>query len=74
MSSKDFQDFLSSCFPKDMGKTMMVCNHDVLLRLTGDELLQAEKLILKGISKTWGTNRTIEAAGYLRLQWQPVNY
>jgi hypothetical protein len=68
MSSKDFQDFLSSCFPKTWGEDHDGLNYSALLRLTGDELLQAEKLILKGISKTWGTNRTIEAAGYLQLQ------
>jgi len=68
MSSKDFQDFLSSCFPKTWGEDHDGLNYNALLRLTGDELLQAEKLILKGVSKTWGTNRTIEAAGCLRLQ------
>lgn len=68
MSSKNFQDFLSSCFPKTWGEDHDGLNCDALLKLAGDELLQAEKLILKNISKTWGTNRAIEAAGYLRLQ------
>jgi hypothetical protein len=67
MPSKDFQDFTTSCFPKTWGEDHDGLNHDALLRLVGNELSEAEKLILNGISRTWGTNRTIEAAGFLRL-------
>lgn len=68
MPSQDFQDFVRSCFPKTYGDWHDGLNFHALLKLHGDELLEAEKLILKGIPKTWSTNHTIEAAGYLRLQ------
>jgi tetratricopeptide (TPR) repeat protein len=68
MPSKDFEEFLWSCFPKTFGEAHEGLHEGALLRLQGDERIEAERLILAGIGKTWNSNNTIEAAGYLRLQ------
>ena len=68
MSSKDFQDFVRTCFPKTFGEWHDGLDYGALLRLTGDERLEAEKMILVNIPKSVHSNNSIEAAGYLRLQ------
>src|SRR3972149_6133024 len=68
MPSKDYQDFVSSCFPASWGADHDGLNFDALLRLSGNELSEAEKLILQAIRKPGHSNNSIEAAGYLRLQ------
>ena len=68
MPSKDFQDFVSSCFPTNFGEWHDGLNNSALLKLTGDERIEAERMILNGIRPTWRSNNAIEAAGYLRLR------
>ena len=68
MSSKDFQDFVRTCFPKTYGEWHDGLDYDALIRLTGNERIEAEKLILANIPKPGHGNNSIEAAGYLRLQ------
>lgn len=68
MPSQDFQDFKRSCFPSNFGEWHDGLNYRALLNLKDEELIEAEKLILNGIPKTWSTNHTIISAGILRLQ------
>jgi hypothetical protein len=68
MNSKDYQDFVSSCFPKTYGQWHDGLNVNALFRLAGVELLEAEKLILSNIRRPSHSNNSIEAAGYLRLR------
>ncbi|MCC6501340.1 MAG: hypothetical protein IT313_13825 [Anaerolineales bacterium] len=68
MPSKDFEDFVRTCFPKTFGEWHDGLDIAALLRLVGEEFKEAEKLILSGIPKSGHSNNSIEAAGYLRLQ------
>jgi len=66
MLSKDYQDFISSCFPKSYGEAHNGLNIHALFNLKGNELAEAEKIILERIKDKGGN--AIDAAGYLQLQ------
>jgi hypothetical protein len=67
MASKDFEDFRWSCFDPSFHAVRNGLDVAALLRLTGDERAEAERLVLDALPSTIDS-RPIQAAGYLRLQ------
>lgn len=67
MPSQAFQNFYQSCFDTSFGATLDGLNVQALQNLTGDELAEAERLILQAI-ETSVDSRPLRAAGYLKLQ------
>jgi hypothetical protein len=67
MPSKAFQDFYHSCFDTSFGATRDGLNIQALLNLTGNELAEAEQLVLQAI-ETSVDSRPLRAAGYLKLR------
>jgi hypothetical protein len=71
MSSKDYDQFIWSCFPNDMHAWREGLQFESLLRLTGNERQKASELILSNLqSFLHGAKvekRVIESAGWLQL-------
>ncbi|NTU61823.1 MAG: hypothetical protein HGB05_00090 [Chloroflexi bacterium] len=67
MPSQTFQDFYQSCFDTSFGATRDGLNVQALLNLEGDELAEAERLVLQAV-ETSVDPRPLCAAGYLKLQ------
>jgi hypothetical protein len=67
MPSKAFQDFYQSCFDTSVGATRDGLNAQALLNLEGDELAEAERLVLQAV-ETSADPHPLLAAGYLKLQ------
>jgi len=67
MHSQDFQDFHCSCFETSFGATRAGLSVEALLRLRGDERVEAERLVLLAV-ETGTDSRPILAAGHLKLQ------
>ncbi len=67
MARKGFEDFRWSCFDPSFHAVRNGLDLAALLRLTGDERAEAERLVLEALPTTVDS-RPIQAAGYLRLQ------